>query len=235
MRLPLIEPLQPRRNNRPAVCRPVELKGALTVASSALLMAGSVPEAIMPPIFPLAIFKWTSLCLQTHFCSGEVNEGSGRGFAPLPCRSLLFLSRSTTINAEPQQVLSVRHCSQSDKHEEAEGYARCLLECVYMHTNIPVFFAPLPKKDYIRTEPFSWLMKKKWMFCYFSCLDAAMWVFRLLQSEAVRMVKILLLFLCLLGQTEVMLILLCNSFPSSLQQRSSSHCFCGYAWETNHC
>lgn len=61
------------------------------------------------------------------------------GFAPLPRRALLFLSRSATINAEPQQVLSARHCSQSDKHEEAEGYARCLLECVYTHTNIPDF------------------------------------------------------------------------------------------------
>lgn len=90
------------------------------------------------------------------------------GFAPLPCRALLFLSRSATINAEPQQVLSVRHCSQSDKHEEAQGYARCLLECVYMHTNIPVSFALIMKKDSIWTEPFPWLMKVYIQLCEYS-------------------------------------------------------------------
>lgn len=70
---PLIEHLQTRKNNCTDVCGPVELKGALTAASSALLMESSIPKAIMSGFFPLfTIFQQTSRCLQTHFCGKEV-------------------------------------------------------------------------------------------------------------------------------------------------------------------
>lgn len=183
MRLPLIESPQPRRNNRPAVCRPVELKGALTAASSALLMAGSVPEAIMPPIFPLAIFKWTSLCLQTHFCGGEVSEGSGSGLCTSsPQGAVIFKPQCHNQRRAPASPLCETLLT---KWQAWGGGGLCKMPPrVRLHAHKYPRFLPLFQKKII-FGPRRFHGWWKWIFCYFSCLGAAKLIFKSLQSKAV--------------------------------------------------
>lgn len=65
------------KNNCPSVCRPVELKGALTAASSALLMPSSSAEAIMPPFFSRLQFSGRRPTVFKHTSVVKARKGSG--------------------------------------------------------------------------------------------------------------------------------------------------------------
>lgn len=75
---------EPRRNNRPAVCRPVELRAALTAASPALFMAALRSSGHYASYFPSRNFQVDVPPTSNTLLRREASEGSGGGLSLPP-------------------------------------------------------------------------------------------------------------------------------------------------------